>query len=44
MEVRYVVAIAVLVGWDFVQLNCPIRSCVTIVAVADVLLDKVAGS
>jgi hypothetical protein len=40
MEVSYVVAIAVLFGWDVAQLNCPIRSCDTGEAVADVLLGE----
>ena len=30
-------------GWDVVQLNCPIRFCDTVVAVADVSLGEVAG-
>ena len=35
---RYVVANAVLFGWDVAQLDCPIKSCDTVGAVADVLL------
>ena len=43
MEGEYVVAaIAVLFGWDVAQLKCPIRSCDTVIAVADVLLGEVA--
>ena len=41
MEVSYVVAVAVLFGWDVAQLNCPIRSCDTGEAVADVSLGEV---
>ena len=41
MEGEYVVAaIAVLFGWDVAQLNCPIKSCDTVGAVADVLLGE----
>ena len=42
MEERYVVANAILFGWDVAQLNCSTTSCDTVVAEADVLLCEVA--